>query len=165
MSRDGNVALAEDPIPRSLRIFYRPEAILTAACRSLSPSEVEIDFRFPEYARAKQDMGHVSAIQISAAIIEGGYCAIENGILYGQFPKAATIDWFYQTLASWIALRLNVLFRRALTCGSVGTLRFNLIDVGTQRLRHRRLSMTVEFDGFCSGEQTWVIEPPPGMKI
>ncbi len=155
----------DDPVPRVLRLFYTDEALLTVASRPEGDGKVALDFRFPMYARARESMGHVSSVQITAAILEGGYAALEDALQSGLFPDDATPEWFYGTLADWLALRMNILFRRQVKEGELCSLNFRVLDIGTQRLRRRRLSATIEFDGFCSGETTWVIDPPPSMLV
>ena len=152
-------------IPKSLQTFYRPDALMTVGAVMHGGGSASLNFCFPEYVRAKEDMGHVSSVQITAAILEGGYAALEDALNSKLLPPQATDTWFYSTLGDWLALRINVLFRRSLKCGEFGALKFRIIDIGTQRLRRRQLSATIEFDGFCSGETLWVISPPPGLNL
>ena len=152
-------------IPKVLRTFYHPDALMTTGAVSHGFGRVTVYFCFPTYARSIQDMGHVSSIQITAAVIEGGYCALEDALGSNLLPAPATSEWFYDSLSKWLALRLNILFRKAQNAGEPTSLDFRVLDIGIQRLRRRQLSATIEFDGFCSGETMWVIDPPPGLVL
>lgn len=152
-----------DPIPKVLRVFYFDEALMATSGRLHGNGTARMQFRFPEYTRSRSDMGHVSSVQITAAILEGGFCALEDALLCELFPPAATSEWFYSNLTGWLALRINILFRRSVKTGEIAELDFKVLDIGLQRLRRRKLSATIEFEGFCSGETTWVIDPPSGL--
>ncbi len=153
-------------VPRILREAYHDDALMTVEGRLLGQGRAAVDFQFPEYKRDRRNApGHVSAVQISAAIIEGGLCCLEDAILSGLFPASATTEWFYGAWGGWIALRMNNLFRRAVVTGEVATLDFSVLDIGLQRLRRRKLSVTFEYDGFCSGESVWIIDPPEGLIV
>ena len=77
-----------------LRVFYHDESLMTVAARTEGAGRVSVEFCFPAYTRPREDMGHVSSVQIIAAILEGGYCALEGALLAGMFPSKVTAEWF-----------------------------------------------------------------------
>lgn len=161
-----NFDAAHDPIPRILREVYHDDALVTIGSVLEGQGNCTVDFRFPFYKRDRRETpGHVSAVQISAAIIEGGYCVLQDAHISGLFPSAATTEWFYQAWEDWLVLRMNSLFRRGVKTEEIASLHFRVLDIGIQRLRRRKLSATFEFEGFCSGETVWVVDPPPGMVV
>ncbi len=149
-------------LPEVLTRVYRAEALLTVAAAPVAANVTGVTFRFPAYGRTKHPMHHVSSVQISAAILEGTYCALQQGFEAGAFPPGVTREWFFKVAEQneWLLLRLNARFRRPVEPGGADTLAFKLTDLSIQERRKRFLSITVEFDGFCSGDTIWVIDPP-----
>lgn len=62
---------ADPLVADALSGFYKPESILARSCVSVPGHGVEVAFLFPAYDRTEKSMGHVSGVQMHAALLEG----------------------------------------------------------------------------------------------
>ena len=153
-------------LPEVLTRVYKRESLLTYSANYLGNGRATVNFLFPSYSRTVNEIDHVSAMQITGCIIEGWYCAVEDGLYSGRLPSACTQDWFYSacSMNQWLMTRMDVVFRKTLVYGTITPLDFSIVDVSLQRFRKTLLSVTVSYDGFVSGEMTSVIKPPSNFS-
>lgn len=164
MSGDNSVRKEEIellPVPRVLTSIYKEDELVTVGVNLLSPASVEVFLKFPKYTRTNTEMDHVSGIQIAGSLFEVAYCAIDNSIRsHYLFPHTLTPEWFLTVAANFIVFKNHIIFRKRLQPEEVVPLKATVLDVGEQRLRKRMLSVTIGYEGFCSGEIVGLIDPP-----
>lgn len=150
-------------VPSVLKRVYNPEDLLTLGYTPLGPRSVEVTFVFRPYGRTAEPMDHVSAVWITAAIIEGAYCVTQHMVESGDVPPVLSLEWLHRAAAGFVLLEQSVKYRRIVSPGEPTPLTFHVQGLGVRRLRQRMLEIKFAFDGFCRGSTTLVSSLPTGF--
>jgi len=152
------------PVPEVLPLIYKSEELVTIGVVPQGSKSADVYFSFGLYPRTVSEMNHVSAMWMTAAVMEGFYCVLDNAIRSGDLSPQLSVEWLHQETANFVMLKSHFLYRQQVELLKPTPLSFSLLNLGIQRFRKRMLSVTVGFEGFCSGEVVGVITPPEGYS-
>jgi hypothetical protein len=153
----------------ALQGFYKDDKILTQKVQVEDNGTLKVTFKFGSYDRTISSMGHVSAVQLNAALIEGLFIVAYREILSGQTGTTITSDNFIQRRDAAIfeqqpaLLKPNPLTGRLAREGEDAFLNLRLTTV-KRLVRLQILKMSVLSSGFLEGEAKCIL-PEDGCKI
>lgn len=140
------------PVLDALTGFYADDQILTRGARRIDSNQFEVSFLFPHYQRTLDSMGHVSAVQMHAALLEGLYVAVAFAIADGSFPAPeAGRNSFRRHRADFILFRQDVTFRRMLREGQSASLTIQIGELGDVTFLNRFRKLSFSISGFMQG--------------
>lgn len=140
-------------IEEALIGFYKPEHILARSVQTIKPGNVTISFLFPKYERTEDAMGHVSGVQMNAALLEGLYIAVVASIKDGSFPiDSLTVDRFRQHRGDFILFKQEIRFRKMLQENQCGELSIQVGELGDVKLLRDFKRLTFRVEGFLKGK-------------
>ena len=125
---DHTSSMSRQIIENALYGFYTPEAIMARDIQYVAPGVHEITFVFPKYSRTLTTLGHVSGVQIQAALFEALYCAVAHAIMDRSFPGNLNLGSFRSMRAHYFLETQDLSFRKMLKEGDAGAIRVRIIS-------------------------------------
>ena len=139
-------------VAEALSGFYKSESILARSCESAPGRGVEVTFLFPAYDRTENSMGHVSAVQMHAALLEGLYIAVAASIRDGDFPSSGlSIERFREHRHDFILFKQDIIFGKMLREGETGKLLISIEGLTDVSLMKDFKQLTFKIKGFMKG--------------
>ncbi len=140
--------------------FYKAESILAKDVQCIGTNSYEVTFVFPNYERTVSTMGHVSGVQIQAALLEALYCAVAYSIREGTFPASTTLEAFRSKRAEFILSRQDISFRRMLNEGDTGEIRVEIQSLEDTKYRREFKQLNFKVSGIVRGTIECLLEVP-----
>ena len=149
---------ADPLIADALSGFYKPESILARSCVSVPGHGVEVAFLFPAYDRTENSMGHVSGVQMHAALLEGLYIAVAASIREGHFPSSGlSLERFREHRHDFILFKQDITFGKMLREGETGKLLISIHGLADISLMKEFKQLTFKIKGFMKGTVTCLV--------
>lgn len=144
---------SRDPlVVQALSGFYKAESILARSCETVPGRGTEITFWFPAYERTENSMGHVSGIQMHAALLEGLYIAVAASIRDGHFPSSGlSMERFREHRHDFILFKQDITFGKMLRENETGKLLIRIEELTDISLMKEFKQLTFKFRGFMKG--------------
>lgn len=140
--------------------FYKPESILAKDVQRIGLNSCGVTFVFPNYERTVSTMGHVSGVQIQAALLEALYCAVAYSIREGTFPANTTLEDFRSKRAEFILARQDISFRRMLNEGDTGEIRVEIQSLEDTKYQREFKKLIFKVSGIIRGTIECLLEVP-----
>lgn len=145
-----------DFIKEILGRFYREEKILAKRVTEMEDGSLHIDFYFPKYDRSESELGHVSVVQMTAAVVEAAYLAL--GIrLYRDSSLNLPFNEFVSSMARPLYSSDKRKFRKLLKEESEATLNTKIKTLKSSDT-HKGAAI-LEFEGFVEGNCICILLP------
>ncbi len=157
-ANDGVQTFSREQILEFLDSIYFAERVLSQKMTVDPDNRCHVELVFPPYDKICCEGEHVSASQISEAMIEAKYLTLALSIQQGNFPIAVPEDWFNRCAPHILYFRNSVTFRRMLNIGETYLLTTELVSISERRLRKRFLSLVFKQSGFIDSESEWLLE-------
>lgn len=152
-------SVSQRVIEDALGGFYRPENILAKNVESLGRNIYGVTFVFPNYERTVSTIGHVSGVQIQAALLESLYCAVAYSIREGTFRVGSTtLEYFRSKRAEFILASQNISFRRMLREGEPGEIRVEIKSLEDTRYKREFRQLNFNVSGIIKGTIECLLE-------
>lgn len=135
-----------------LEHFYKKDKILTQNFVEIEKNIFEATFIFPPYDRTPETvgekMGHVSMVQMNAALLEALGCAV-GLLLQKGYPFPFSLQEFLDEAAFALFRRQNIIYRKQVEVGESAKLRIEIAKVIDVKKFYKIIT---KVDGFIKGE-------------